>query len=574
MKFGREMLRYCKEIISVSGIGGAAIAWLFVAFVFVGVFEVLGLAFVAVFVGGLLDVPPPLGVLGVFDFQIDVISLSVGLVVIFGVKALAGVGVNYFVFRTAAIVEADLKLRLLRAYQSMPYSSFSARDQSNYITAITTWAPQFSGLVFLNLLKISAEILIGLFIFAFVFSVSPVGISSLFLIVGSMLAVYFLGLKEKNAFYSRLYKGSSVDVVTVVKQALAGFKEIRSMQAEAVFSGLLEHSSLRMASAQARSSVISNSARYFLELGIVVFIVFFVFLLSENSLLALIPTLAVFAASAMRIVSLFGLLNVGLTQLSFNRRIVRALFEDLRFESMSRTGSNLKHVHSASDQLPGDPDGWCLCLEHASFKYPGANEELLSDVNLEIKAGDKIAIVGPSGAGKSTLLDLILGYVEPTSGTVSRPFVGDIGSARGELRFTYIPQSTFMVSGSVADNILFNTAHELSGGDVQDAIRLAEIDFLGSDADWARDVGDSGCELSGGQRQRVALARAILQCSGLLVLDEATNAVDADKERAIIENLTDNLNCAVIWVTHREEYTKYFDRIYVVEGGRVAERES
>jgi ATP-binding cassette subfamily B protein len=213
-------------------------------------------------------------------------------------------------------------------------------------------------------------------------------------------------------------------------------------------------------------------------------------------------------------------------------------------------------------------------FENLNFEYV-SDFPVLKDVNIEIMKGKTTAIVGSTGSGKSTLIKLILRFYEKNSGKI---FFDNneieslvIDSLRSKIGL--VSQDVFLFEGTVFENIAYGNI-DASTEDVWNAARLSESDKFISELPNQENtiVGERGQKLSGGQRQRISIARAILKNPEILILDEATSAVDNETEAAIQESLeTLKEGRTVIAIAHRLSTIRNADLIYVLESGEIVE---
>ena len=215
--------------------------------------------------------------------------------------------------------------------------------------------------------------------------------------------------------------------------------------------------------------------------------------------------------------------------------------------------------------------------DDVSFAYDDS-EIVVEDVSFTAAPGETVALVGPTGAGKSTLLKLLLRLYDVSDGEirVDGTDVREVTVVSLREHVGYVGQETFLFDGTIADNIRYGD-FDASDAAVQEAARAAEAhEFITSLPDgYDTRVGERGVKLSGGQRQRVAIARVVLQDPEILVLDEATAAVDTETEYLIQRSL-DSLSAdrTTFAIAHRLSTVKGADEILVVEDGRVTERGS
>jgi ATP-binding cassette subfamily B protein len=205
----------------------------------------------------------------------------------------------------------------------------------------------------------------------------------------------------------------------------------------------------------------------------------------------------------------------------------------------------------------------------------GEGPDVLREVDLRIPAGEVHAVVGATGAGKSTLLRMLLRFADPRSGRVTLDGV-DLRELEWETlrgRIGYVAQDVFLFEGTVAENIAYGRPGA-SAEQVRTAARQAAADeFIDRMPEgYETWVGERGVTLSGGQRQRLALARAILRDPAVLILDEATSAVDNETEAAIQRSLAEvTEGRTTVLVAHRLSTVRHADRIWVLDRGEVAE---
>ncbi len=215
-------------------------------------------------------------------------------------------------------------------------------------------------------------------------------------------------------------------------------------------------------------------------------------------------------------------------------------------------------------------------INNLVFKYPSSERNVLDDINLEIKAGETVALVGSSGSGKTTLANLIPRFYIPQSGLIKLDGVELNSLSLQSLRdqIALVSQEVVLFNDSVYNNISYGSNSHFSEEEVHNAARLANaLEFIEElPQGFATQIGENGTRLSGGQKQRLAIARAILKNAPILVLDEATSALDNQSEKLVQEAL-DRLmaNRTTLVIAHRLSTIQHADKIVVMEQGKIAE---
>ena len=218
-----------------------------------------------------------------------------------------------------------------------------------------------------------------------------------------------------------------------------------------------------------------------------------------------------------------------------------------------------------------------LVIQNVGWKYKNQKKSVLSNVCMEIRKGESIAFIGSSGSGKTTLSDIILGLLHPRQGAILMDDNIDVYSILDEWGHIvgYVPQSVFLLDDTVRNNILFGLPKEqVNDALIWESLEQAQIkEFIESLPEGLDTiVGERGIKFSGGQKQRIALARALYNKPEILVLDEATAALDGETEKAVMDSISAlQGKITMIIVAHRLTTIRDCDKIYRIENGIATE---
>ncbi len=217
-----------------------------------------------------------------------------------------------------------------------------------------------------------------------------------------------------------------------------------------------------------------------------------------------------------------------------------------------------------------------IVFDKVSYRYPEAEHDALTEIDLVVRPGERIALVGPSGSGKSTFANLLPNFLHVTAGEIrvdGQPIESiHLSSLRQQMAL--VTQEVLMFNDTIANNIAFGATRQLSQEEIRAAAKAAHaLEFIDALPEGFNTlVGEGGMRLSGGQRQRIAIARAVLKNAPILILDEATSALDNESERYVQEALDELMVGRTSFViAHRLSTIENADRIVVLKEGRIAE---
>ena len=245
--------------------------------------------------------------------------------------------------------------------------------------------------------------------------------------------------------------------------------------------------------------------------------------------------------------------------------------------SLARIGKLLDtepDVKDAPDVAPiPEPVRGEITFSHLTFRYPGGEHDVLHDITLTIRAGERVGLVGKTGSGKTTLVDLLLRTYNVPDGTVflDGHDVNRIPIRQVRASAAYVPQDNFLFSDTIANNIAFGV-DQPKRSDVEAAAVLADVDGNIREFRDGYDtvLGEWGVTVSGGQRQRISIARALMKDAPVLILDDSVSAVDTDTERVILGNLRRTREGkTTVLIAHRISTIEQMDRILFLDDGRL-----
>lgn len=470
--------------------------------------------------------------------------------------------------RMAARVGSDLSCESYRRILYQSYESHLTENSSSIIAGATTQIAYT--VVALNaFLQIITSTFIALSVIITLLIVDlNIAIAAILLFASLYGLTAVISKKRLLANGKRITEKSSSQI-KALNEGLGAIRDVVLSGMQKYYLKTYRDADQPLRRLQANNTLISSFPRYLLETSSLVFIALLAgwLILNDKNSSYTIPLLGTLAYGAQRLLPSLQQIYSGWASLkshtSAMNSVLRMLTVDTYFkDTFSEPLQNVKSI----------------CLENISFCYHESSRQILTNINLQIMAGNIIGFVGKTGQGKSTIIDLIMGLLVPTSGKVLiNGFDLRDSANEGILQnwmnsISHVPQSIFLADCSFAENIAFGIKScDIDFERVREAAKRAKIAlFIESTSNgYSTLVGERGVRLSGGQKQRIGLARAFYRGTKVLILDEATSALDVDTEREIIDEILRDGNNILIMIAHRLSTLSNCSHVYRVTNGKL-----
>ena len=498
-------------------------------------------------------------VLGIFVFLFLLFSLSF--------KAIT----FYFQVRFISMREHSLAKRLVERYLHQPYSWFLSRHSAELGKTILSEISKVAGKGLASLLNLIAQSAVTIAIIILLILVEP----KLTMIVGFTLgAAYLLIFKSTQSFVNRIGKESVKVNATryiALNEAFSAAKEIKLGGIEKIYIERFSEPSKSLAKYSAFLAIIGQIPRFALEaitFGGMILVTLYLMSKAGN-FISTAPILALYAFAGYRLMPALQQIYFSITLLNFTIPAIDSVYDDLK----SLQPYSPSRIEKA---LPLKKD---ITLKNLHYNYPNATRIALKDINFIIQARSTVGLVGSTGSGKTTTVDIILGLLEAQKGTleVDGKAINKNNRNAWQRSIGYVPQRIFLSDNSVAANIAFGIdPKDINQDAVEHASKIANLhEFIINELplQYQTTVGENGVRLSGGQRQRIGIARALYHKPQVLILDEATNALDNLTERAVMDAVQKlRKNMTIIIIAHRLSTLKNCDNILLLEKGELKEQ--
>ena len=498
----------------------------------------------------------------------DLIVYSIGLIIlIFFLKTIFFIFLIWRQNQFAYLVDSSLSKRLFSFYLSKNYLFHAQRNSSELFRNIIDEVKSFRHFVITSSLTLFIEILVLVSIASLIIFLQPIPAIVAAFSIAICLMIFSKINKKRLSKIGKDRQYHDALKIQHLNQGLNGIKEIKLSSKENEFSFIFNKHNLISIKSTAEHQFWISIPKYVLEfIGVFVFMVIAIFITKKGfDLKVFLPTIGLIAAATFRLLPSANRIIQSINNIRFGLPSANTLSNELKITKTKIIQEKL------NNKLPINFEK--LNFENISFCYPNSENNIIENVNFEISKGDKIGILGPSGSGKSTLIDVVTGLLQPTSGRIKLNNLNvNLAQKDWYKKIGYVSQFIFLIDDSIKKNIAFGIEDNKINPDlINKSINFAELTEFVNNSIHGIDtkIGEFGARISGGQRQRIGIARAIYSNSEILVLDEATSAVDLQTEEKIIKNINSLSKKTIIIISHRMSTIKDCNKIFEIKNNNL-----
>ena len=474
----------------------------------------------------------------------------------------------YLQTRFIYISEYNISKNLLEKYLHQPYSWFLSNNSSELVKNILSETTNVveQGMRPLIELISKSVVLIAIIILLIIIDIKIslimiLSLGGVYLLIFCLVRNY-LNLIGQKRLESNMYR------FKIVSEAFGAVKEVKVGRLEKIYLKLFSETSKKFCKTKIVSQVIGQLPRYILEsVAFLLMLIISIYIISQNgNIISGLPILAVYMFAAYRLMPALQGIYSSIPDLTFVGPSLDKIYNAIK----DRSFSTLSHEQGFLSLNKS------ISLNNISYTYPNTSIPTLKNINLSISAKTTVGFIGATGSGKTTTVDIILGLLVTQNGTleIDEKVISEKNVRAWQKSIGYVPQNIFLSDDSIASNIALGVApKDIKQDMVEKVSKVAKLhDFIIAELPnkYLTIIGERGVRLSGGQRQRIGIARALYLNPKILILDEATAALDNQTEESVMDMINNfNKDMTTIIVAHRLNSLKNCSNIFVFDKGQI-----
>lgn len=466
-----------------------------------------------------------------------------------------------------ALFGADLGTRLFGNYIYQDWQFHVNSNSSELMKKITSESTRLTEGVLIPILQMNSRILL---VIALLSVLSYYNFWLTFILIGSISFIYlfiFSVIKKYADKNGKNISGAYSIRFKLMNEAFNNSKQIILSNNQEVFNEDFDSAGKLLGNSMGMNAAFQQAPKYLVELVLLGSLILFltIFISFNDQPESVTAVLVLFGFGGLKILPAAQGIYNGFSSYVSNIAAYDSMREDLKLSK------KMKMEASPNDQL----NFKTIELQDVSFGYNSSTDLIIKNITLTIKSGDRVGIIGETGSGKSTLLDLILGLISPSSGKIVLNGEEDLSKniRRWHQEIGYVPQQIYLDDKSIVQNIAYGVEdHNINHEKAIECSKISQAENFISQLPNGYDtnIGENAAKLSGGQAQRIAIARSLYFNPTILILDEATSAIDFKTESILMNSLISSTKIeTIILITHRPESLKNFNKIFHLHEGKL-----
>ena len=503
-------------------------------------------------------------------FELNIKNFSFILIFIFLLSTVLNLFSVYllskFTLQTGGEIESDL----FEYYLRRDYLFHLETTSSKLLNNIFELVKRITNFVMYPLMIIISKILfiIPIFLGLLVFKTQITFFAMVMFV--SLYVLIFQIFKKKMKFLGELQTRVTENKFSILNQGFGGIKEVKILNKFKFFRKYYNYLYNQLVSIQVERDIVGRFPKYLIELIVISASILLILYFSSNlqfNFNEIIINMSFFLIIAYKIIP-------ALQQVYYNANIVKNHVPAISKLSYDLNNSKKKYKLVNKDNTIFN-NFKSLEIKNLYFKYKTSKGEVLNKISFRISNGEKIAITGLSGSGKTTLINILLGIININRGKI---IINNKALKKDELLswqklIGFVSQSIFLTDRSIKENIAFGIPkNKIDSKKIKNLIKICNLKKIVNNLPQKENtvIGERGAKFSGGQQQRLGIARALYTDPSVIILDEATNALDLKTENEILKSILKfKKNITIIMISHRLELIKRFDKVLFLDQGKI-----